>query len=218
MAKQVKLAAKIRSEVGRNAVKKVKSQGSVPAVIYAHNQTPVSLQVTVSDLDTLLAHAVGEHVLVDLEIAGEANRLAIIQEVQRHPVTQALLHVDFHGISANETIEASIPVEAVGEPIGVKAGGILEQLARSLTIKCLPQNLPEIINVDVSAMKIGDSIHIKNVVLPEGVTAVETDLTLFMVAEPTVIAEPEAPVAAEAAAAEGPEVIKEKKPAAEEKK
>jgi large subunit ribosomal protein L25 len=87
MAKQVKLAAKIRSEVGRNAVKKVKSQGSVPAVIYAHNQTPVSLQVTVSDLDTLLAHAVGEHVLVDLEIAGGTNRLAIIQEVQRHPVT-----------------------------------------------------------------------------------------------------------------------------------
>jgi large subunit ribosomal protein L25 len=218
MAKQVKLAAKIRSEVGRNAVKKVKSQGSVPAVIYAHNQTPVSLQVTVSDLDTLLAHAVGEHVLVDLEIAGGTNRLAIIQEVQRHPVTQALLHVDFHGISANETIEASIPVEAVGEPIGVKAGGILEQLARSLTIKCLPQNLPEIINVDVSAMKIGDSIHIKNVVLPEGVTAVDTDVTLFMVAEPTVIAEPEAPAAAEAAAAAGPEVIKEKKPAAEEKK
>jgi large subunit ribosomal protein L25 len=128
------------------------------------------------------------------------------------------LHVDFHGISANETIEASIPVEAVGEPIGVKAGGILEQLARSLTIKCLPQNLPEIINVDVSAMKIGDSIHIKNVVLPEGVTAVDTDVTLFMVAEPTVIAEPEAPAAAEAAAAAGPEVIKEKKPDAEEKK
>lgn len=221
MAKQVKLAAKIRSEVGRTAVKKVKSQGSVPAVIYAHNQTPVSLQVTLSDLDTLLAHAVGEHVLVDLEIPGEANRLAIIQEVQRHPVTQALLHVDFHGISANEKIEANIPVEAVGEAIGVKsAGGILEQLVRSLDIKCLPQDLPEIINVDVSALNIGDSIHIKNVVLPEGVTAVDTDITLFMVAEPTVIAEPEAPVAAAAAegAAAGPEVIKEKKPAAEEKK
>lgn len=217
MAKQVKLAAQIRSEVGRTAVKKVKSQGSVPAVIYAHNQTPVSLQVKARDLDTLLAHAVGEHVLVDLEIAGEANRLAIIQEVQHHPVTQAVLHVDFHGISANEKIEASIPVEAVGESIGVKsAGGILEQLARSISIKCLPQDLPEIITVDVSALKVGDSIHIKNVVLPEGVTAVETDLTIFMVAEPTVAAEPVAPVAAEAAA--GPEVIKEKKPAAEEKK
>ena len=213
MAKQVKLTAQIRSEVGRTAVKKVKSQGSVPAVIYAHNETPVSLQVKARDLDTLLAHAVGEHVLVDLEIEGQANRLAIIQEVQHHPVTQALLHVDFHGVSANEKIEAIVPVEPVGEAVGVKSfGGLLEQLVREISIKCLPQDLPEVIKVDVSALKIGDSIHIKDVVLPEGVTAVDTDATIFMVAEPTVAVE--APVAAAAA----PEVIKEKKPAAEEKK
>jgi len=215
MAKQVKLAAQIRSETGRTAVKKIKSQGFVPAVIYAHNETPVTLQVNERDIDTLLSHAVGEHLLVDLEIAGGANRLAIIQEVQHHPVTQAVLHVDFHGVSANEEIESSIPVEAVGEPIGVKSfGGILEQLVRTVTIKCLPQDLPESINVDVSAMKIGDSLHIKDIQLPAGVTAVDTDVTVFLVAEPNVAAE--APAATEAPAA--PEVIKEKKPAAEEKK
>jgi len=213
MAKQVKLAAQIRSEVGRIAVKKVKSQGFIPAVIYAHNQTPMSLQVKARDLDTLLSHAVGEHVLVDLEIAGEANRLAIIQEVQHHPVTQTVLHVDFHGVSANEKIEAIVPVEAVGESVGVKSfGGLLEQFAREITIKCLPQDLPEVITVDISAMKIGDSIHTKDLILPEGVTAVDTDMTIFMIAEPTVAIE------APAAAAAGPEVIKEKKPAAEEKK
>jgi len=214
MAKQVKLAAQVRSETGRTAVNKIKSQGFVPAVIYAHNEKPVSLQVGARDIDTLLSHAVGEHLLVELEIAGGANRLAIIQEVQHHPVTQAVLHVDFHGVSADEEIESSIPVEAVGESVGVKSfGGILEQLVRQITIKCLPKDLPEVINVDVSALKVGDSLHVKDLPLPAGVTAVDTDVTVFLVAEPNVAAE--AP-ATEAAAA--PEVIKEKKPAAEEKK
>ncbi|MEI6561271.1 MAG: 50S ribosomal protein L25 [Verrucomicrobiota bacterium] len=214
MAKQVKLAAQVRSETGRIAVNKIKSQGFVPAVIYAHNETPVSLKVGARDIDTLLSHAVGEHLLVELEISGGANRLAIIQEVQHHPVTQAVLHVDFHGVSADEEIESSIPVEAVGESVGVKSfGGILEQLVRQITIKCLPKDLPEVINVDVSALKVGDSLHVKDLSLPAGVTAVDTDVTVFLVAEPNVAAE--AP-ATEAAAA--PEVIKEKKPAAEEKK
>ena len=214
MAKQVKLTAQVRSETGRTAVKKIKGQGFVPAVIYSHNETPVSLQVGARDIDTLLSHAVGEHLLVELEIAGGTNRLAIIQEVQHHPVTQAVLHVDFHGVSANEEIESSVPVEAVGEPVGVKSfGGILEQLVRQITIKCLPKDLPEVINVDVSEMKVGDSLHVKDLQLPAGVTAEEPDVTVFMVAEPNVAAE--AP-AAEAPAA--PEVIKEKKPAAEEKK
>ena len=214
MAKQVKLAAQARSETGRTAVNKIKSQGFVPAVIYAHNETPVSLQIGARDIDTLLSHAVGEHLLVELEIAGGANRLAIIQEVQHHPVTQAVLHVDFHGVSADEEIESSIPVEAVGESVGVKSfGGILEQLARQINIKCLPKDLPEVINVDISALKVGDSLHVKDLPLPAGVTAVDTDVTVFLVAEPNVAAE--APAAAAAAA---PEVIKEKKPAAEEKK
>lgn len=213
MAKQVKLAAQIRSEVGRTAVKKVKNLGFVPAVIYAHNEAPVALQVNARDVNTLLAHAVGEHVLVDLEIAGGTNRMAIIQEVQHHPVTQKVLHVDFHGVSANEKIESSIPVEPVGESVGVKSfGGILEQLARSITIKCLPQDLPEVLNVDISALKIGDAIHIKDLQLPAGVVAVDDkDVTVFLIGEPKVAAE------APAGEAKAPEVIKEKKPAEEKK-
>lgn len=215
MAKQVKLAAQTRSEVGRNAVKKIKSQGFVPAVIYSHHETPVSLKVNERDISTLLAHAAGEHFLVDLEVAGGASRMAIIQEVQHHPVTQKILHVDFHGVSANETIESSIPVEPVGEANGVKNfGGILEQLLRSVTLKSLPQDLPTIVTVDVSALNVGESIHVKDLVLPAGVTAVDdADVTVFLVAEPNVAIE--AP-AGEAQAT--PEVIKEKKPAAEEKK
>ena len=214
MSKQVKLAAQTRSEVGRTAVKKIKAQGFVPAVIYSHHVEPVSLKVTERDIDTLLAHAVGEHVLVDLEIAGAANQLALIQEVQHHPVTQRILHVDFHGVSANEEIEASIPVEPQGESIGVKSyGGILEQLHRELAIRCLPKDLPEYIEVDITALNVGQSIHVKDIKLPPGVTAVDDgDVTVFLVAEPNVAVE------AAADAPTAPEVIKEKKPAAEEKK
>ena len=216
MAKQVKLAVQPRSEVGRSAVKKIKSEGFVPAVIYSHNQAPISLKVKERDIATLLSHTVGEHVLVDLEISG-ASQMALIQEVQHHPVTQQILHVDFQGVSANEEIESTIPVEAVGEALGVKSyGGILEQLHRALAIRCLPRDLPEIINVDVTALNVGESIHVKDIKLPPGVTAVDDeDVTVFLVAEPTVAAE--APVEAAAPAA-GPEVIKEKKPAAAEEK
>jgi len=220
MAKQVKLAAQTRSETGRTAVKKIKAQGFVPAVIYAHNEAPVSLKVTASDVATLLAHAAGEHFLVDLQISGADNRLALLQEVQRHPVTQAVQHVDFHGVNANEAIESAVMVEAVGEATGVKnSGGMLEQLARTITVSCLPQDLPEVITADVSALAIGDSLHVSDLKLPAGVKIIEEPETaLFIVTEPTVAPEPEvAPAAAEGAAA-GPEVIKEKKPAAEEAK
>ncbi len=215
MAKQVKLAAQPRSEVGRAAVKKIKSQGFVPAVIYSHRETPVHLKVVEREISTILAHAAGEHFLVDLDIAGApAGQMAIVQEVQHHPVTQKILHIDFHGVSANEEIESSIPVEPVGESVGVKSyGGILEQLLRSINIKSLPKDLPEIINVDVSGLNIGESIHVKDLQLPAGVSATDDgDVTVFLVAEPNVAAE------APAAAAAAPEVIKEKKPAGEEKK
>ena len=167
------------------------------------------------EIETILAHAAGEHFLVDLDIAG-ASQLALIQEVQHHPVTQKVLHVDFHGVSANEELESSIPIEPIGEALGVKSfGGILEQLMRSMSIKCLPKDLPEIINVDVTALNIGDSLHVKDIVLPAGVAAVDdADVTVFLVAEPNVAVEPTATAEAPTA----PEVIKEKKPAAEEKK
>ena len=215
MAKQLKLAAQTRMGVGKSAVKKIKSQGFVPAVIYSHHEKPVSLQVSEREIETILAHAAGEHFLVDLDIAG-ASQLALIQEVQHHPVTQKVLHVDFHGVSANEELESSIPIEPIGEALGVKSfGGILEQLMRSMSIKCLPKDLPEIINVDVTALNIGDSLHVKDIVLPAGVAAVDdADVTVFLVAEPNVAVEPTATAEAPTA----PEVIKEKKPAAEEKK
>lgn len=221
MAKQVKLSARPRSESGRNSVKQVRARGSVPAVIYGSKDKPANLEVSRREIEALLSHAVGENILVDLEIeegGKKTNRLSLIQEVQHHPIRREILHVDFHAVSLTEKITADIVVESFGEPDGVKNfGGLLEQSVRSVSIKCLPQDLPEIIRVDVSALKIGDSIHVRDLPLPQGVEVDDdADLTVFIVAEPAVAEEPAA-----AAAPEAPEVIKEKKPeapAAEEKK
>ncbi|MFA7345780.1 MAG: 50S ribosomal protein L25 [Terrimicrobiaceae bacterium] len=211
MAKQVKLSARPRPEGGRNAVKQVRARGGVPAVIYGSQDKPANIEVSKRDIEALLSHAVGENILVELEIeenGKKANRLSLIQEVQHHPLRGEVLHVDFHAVSMTEKISADIVVEAFGEADGVKNfGGLLEQSMRSVTIKCLPQNLPEIIRVDVSALKIGDSIHVRDLHLPAGVEAGEDpDLTVFIVAEPAVAEEPVV-----AAAPATPEVIKEKK-------
>ena len=210
MAKQVKLSASRRSGTGRSAVRKIKAQGAVPAVIYGGKQQPEPLQVSKRDISLMLSHASGENILVELEIEGEkTSRLALVQEVQHSPVGGDVLHVDFHAVSMDEMIEADVPLEPVGTAEGVKTfGGLLEQSLRSLEIECLPKDLPDIISVDVSHLNIGDAIHVREIPLPEGVkTRISPDLTVFSVLAPTVEEEPTAAV--EAAA--GPEVITEKK-------
>ena len=212
MAKQVKLKAEPRANVGRAAVRKLKTRGFIPAVIYGGKDKPQPLQVAIRDINAMMSHASGENVLVELEIAGEkSSRTALVQEVQHSPVGGEIRHVDFHAISMDETIQAEVPLEPIGTANGVKNfGGLLEQSLRVLTIECLPRDLPDRITVDVSALNIGDSIHVRDIQLPSGVTAkVQTDLTAFSVVAPIVEEEPA--VAAAEAAAVGPEVITEKK-------
>ncbi len=215
MAKQVKLKAERRSDTGRSAARKLKGRGIVPAVIYGAKDKPQPLQVSARDINAMLSHASGENFLVELEIDGEkSNRMALVQEVQHSPVGGDILHVDFHAISMDEKIHAEVPLETIGVANGVKNfGGLLEQSLRSLPVECLPSDLPDRVIVDVSAMNIGDSIHVRDIQLPSGVTArVPPDLTALSVLAPAV-EEEAVPVAAEAAA--GPEVITEKKPEGE---
>ncbi len=210
MAKQVKLTATRRSGLGRSAVRKIKAQGSVPAVIYGGKTQPEPLQVAKRDISNLLSHASGENILVELEIDGDSGgRLALIQEVQHSPLGGDILHVDFHAVSMDEMIEADVPLEPTGIAEGVKTfGGLLEQNVRSLEIECLPRDLPDVIIVDVSHLNIGDSIHVREIKLPGGVTtSVPPDLTAFSVLAPTVEEAPAATVEAPTA----PEVITAKK-------
>src|SRR5204863_1513404 len=211
MAKQVKLKAQPRTDVGRSAARKLRARGLIPAIIYGGNNKPQPLQVAAREINAMMSHASGENVLVELEIAGQdSSRTALVQEVQHSPVGGEIRHVDFHAISMDQKIQAEVPLEPTGTAVGVKTfGGLLEQSLRALAIECLPGDLPDRITVDVSQLNIGDSIHVRDIQLPSGVTPkVQTDLTAFSVIAP--IVEEEAPVA-EAEAAAGPEVITEKK-------
>ncbi len=211
MAKQLKISAQTRTGIGRSAVNEIKKQGLVPAVVYGGKDTPQPLALNSREIHNLLSHATSEHLLVDLEIndgGTKTNRLALIQEVQHHPLKRTVLHVDFHAVKADEKLHAEIPVVTVGEPAGVKNfGGILEISLHSLEVECLPKDLPELIRIDVSALNVGEAIHVKQIQLPEGVSLrADGDLTVVRVAAPKVEIEPTAAVAV----AE-PEVLKEKK-------
>ncbi len=190
MAKQIKLSAQTRTHAGRTAVKKIKAQGFVPAVIYGGTEGALNLQLASREIFKVLSHATGEHLLVDLEIADGAqvtNRLALIQEVQHHAVKRTILHVDFHAVDPNKKLHAAVTIETLGESVGVKNGGILELNLHSIEVECLPLDLPEAIVIDVSALEIDQAIHIKDLVLPAGVTARGNgDLTVMHVVAPKV--------------------------------
>lgn len=215
MSNQVSLKVTRRTALGRNAVKKVKAAEAVPAILYGGSVEPQPLQVEKRAIDTLLSHAVGENILVNLEIeegGKSAGRLALINEVQHHPVNRAVLHVDFKAVSIDEALVAEVVIESVGEAAGVKTGGgLLEQSLRSIEVECLPKDLPEIIQVDVSALGLSQSLHVSGLPQLPGVKYLaDPELTVFLVSEPKTSDAAETP--AEAGATE-PEVINEKKPA-----
>jgi large subunit ribosomal protein L25 len=209
MATQVKLSAQRREGLGRSAVKKLKAAGHVPAIIYGAKDKPEPLQVSKREFSALLSHAAGENILIELEVEGSPNRLAMVQEVQHAPIGGDVLHIDFHAVSMDEVIEADVPLEPTGTANGVKNfGGLLEQSLRTLSIECLPRDLPDVITVDVSTLNIGDGIHVRDIQLPNGVTTrIPADLMAFSVMAPTVAEEP----AAGAAPTAAPEVITAKK-------
>ena len=187
MSKQIKLSAQTRSGAGRTEVKKLRAQGKVPAVIYGSSQSALNLQLGAREVVDALKHATGEQVLVELEIhdgGSTSSKLALIQEVQHHPVRQTILHVDFHAVAADEMLHAHVTVETHGEPVGVKTyGGRLELLLHSIEVECLPKDLPEVIRLDVTAMKVGDAVHLRDLNLPAGVAfRGDGDLTVLRIA------------------------------------
>ncbi|MGC1479488.1 MAG: 50S ribosomal protein L25 [Chthoniobacterales bacterium] len=215
MSKQVKLAALPRAESGRNAVKQVRQRGAIPANLYGRGVAPANLEVNRKEVERLLSHAASEHVLVELEIGGDSsrNQLSIIQEVQHHPVSRDILHVDLLSVSATEEITAEVPIEPEGDAVGVKqGGGVLQQLTQAIEVTCLPKDLPDTIRYDVTDLEIGVPVHVSDLKLPNGVTTTaDDDLAIFLIAEPKVAEETE-----DEATPAAPEVISEKKADEEE--
>ena len=208
--KSVPLNAFVRSVDGRAEVKKLRDAGRVPAVIYGRQTKPENLELVGREMSDLINHSVSENILVDLAV-DKKTRLALVQDVQHHPLSGKVLHVDFHEVSENELVTVMVPVETTGEPAGVKTGGgVLEHILFKLKVRALPKNLPEQILIDVSALEIGKSIHIGEIKAPEGVEILgKKTAPVVAVAMPKTEVE-EAP--AEGAAAPGEvEMIKEKK-------
>ncbi len=221
--KSLKLKANPRTQTRRKGSKALRSAGRIPANIYGKSIAPQNLEVDSEAFVELIHSAHSEIVLVDLEVSGDANsRLALVQDVQHHPLSGEVLHVDFHEVKSDEFITIRIPVEATGEAEGVKSGGgTLEHVLQKLRVTALPKDLPEQILVDVSALAVGQAIQIGQIQAPAGVTILgDKHLRVFAVSAP--VTEAEAAPAAEGAEAKQPEMIKEKKeeaaPAAAAKK
>lgn len=168
----VPLSAETRSVLGRNQMKKVRAKGRIPGVLYGRGSEPAVIDISEKDFEHLVHHSVSENVLVDLNVGGNTpgSHLALIQEVEHHPLSGKVLHVDFHKVSADEKVTVVVPIETIGESVGVKtSGGTLEHVLFRTKVRALPKDLPAVISVDVTAFEAGHILHLGEIPLPEGV-------------------------------------------------
>jgi len=214
------VALREEAEIGKSS--KVRRSGFVPAVVYGGEKKALSLKIDRGRLIKFMhAHHGGENIVITLRIASGKKveeRSVLVSEIQKHPVNDDILHIDFHEISLTERIEVKVPIEAKGESIGVKQDeGVLEQVLWEVEVECLPTRIPEKLEVDITAMKIGDNVHVKDLKAPEGVE-IKHDLESVILS--VVPPRKEEPVPEEAVEGEGeptePEVIKKEKKAEEE--
>jgi large subunit ribosomal protein L25 len=205
---QAKLAAESRQDMGKGVARKLRAAGRVPAVMYGHGEQTRSLSLDAHELKILFSKVHWENTLITLDIAGESVS-TLVREVQTHAFKGDVLHVDFYQIHANEKLEVEVPIRMHGTPAGAKLGGILAHTINDLLVRCLPGNIPNHIDVDVSHLGMNESIHVRDLPLPDGVESViDGDRTVCIVNPPSVAAEGAAPV--EGATTE-PEVIKNAK-------
>jgi large subunit ribosomal protein L25 len=218
--KSVPLKAYPRTQVRRGEVKKLRTSGRVPAVIYGRQAKPQNLEVSAKEFGDLIHHSASENLLVDLSVENDARakRLALVQEIQHYPLDGKVLHVDFHEVAENEKVTVNVPVETVGEAAGVKnSGGVLEHILFKLKVRSLPKDLPEQIIIDVSSLELGKAIHIGEIKLSDGVEILgDKNIPVVSVAMPRTEEEEAAAVEGEPVAAGDVEMIKEKKEEGEE--
>ena len=200
-----------RDKCGTRHVRRLRKQGMVPGIIYGHGEAPLAVAVNEHELGIAIHH--GER-LLELDIEGAGRENVLVKEVQYDHIQKDVLHVDLARVRLDERVEVTVPIVLRGTPAGAADGGVLAQVVSEVAIDCLVVAIPEEVRVPISAMKIGDVLHMKDLPLPEGVKLVSAPE--LIVASVAVIVEEAAPVeGAEAAAAE-PELVRERKPAEEE--
>ena len=211
---KVILKARVRTETGKKVAKDLRAKGIIPANVYRGNTGALSLQVPVDDLAEALQTKAGENVLITLKISGGESavkdKTVLVKEIQREPVKSGILHVDFNEISLTETLKINVPLASKGEPIGVKVdGGMLEHIMWEVQVECLPTDIPEKIEVNASNLKMGESLHIKDIVVPDGVKILNDPELIIMIVKAPKVEVPKEEVAVEGAAE--PELIRKKK-------
>ena len=189
------IAARVRKNKGKGAARKLRKNNQIPAIFYGPKTEPVMLAVDYSELKGIMKRGSGENIVIDLQVQsdqGTETRKAMLKDLLMDPVKDTFLHADFYEISMDKKITVGVPIRLVNTPVGATDGGILQHIRRELTISCMPGKLIDFLDLDVSGLDIGDSLHIRDIELPEGITTAEEDhLTVAIVAAPTVTPEAE---------------------------
>jgi large subunit ribosomal protein L25 len=214
--KEIILEAQERPLGTKGAIHTMRRTGRVPGIAYGDKETPITLSVDEKSVQSILHSEGGRNALISLKI-GATSHPVLIKEIQRHPITRALRHMDFQRVSLKKQIEAKVPLHVKGEAPGVKlGGGVLEHLVRDIRVRCLPTEIPASIDVDISKLELNQAIRAKDLVLPKGVEilmdaeSVIVHVIAVHIVEETV-ATPEAAATAAGATAAEPEVIKKGK-------
>jgi len=211
------IKAQRRDKTGKNNSYRLRGNGWIPAILYGHNVPPIPLSINAMDFNALLQPAgrsTGEHILHKISIEDQPDmqeKNIMIKEIQRDPITNKILHVDFYAVRMDEKIIVPVRLNIIGKAPGVQKGGILQQILREIKIKCFPADIPTVFEVDVSTLEIGQSLHVSDLAIsPRYEIHEDAAAPVVSVIAPTVVKE-EAPVAEEAPEAAAPAA--EKKPA-----
>ncbi|MEJ2216435.1 MAG: 50S ribosomal protein L25/general stress protein Ctc [Gemmatimonadota bacterium] len=210
MTETVTLKALPRKERGKGPARRMRRDGRIPAVVYGRNEETRSLSIDAHEFDNLMRHVSLENTLIDLSIKGKRGKIrALVGEVQVNPVKAEVLHVDFLQIQAGQKVHVQVPIRLEGAAEGVKEGGVLQHVLHEVEVRCSSDAIPEEFTVDVSALVIGDSIHISDMAFPDGVEVqVDEDRTVCLVAAPRVlVTEEEEEEAAELEEGMEPELV-----------
>jgi large subunit ribosomal protein L25 len=211
---QLQIKATPRQRVAKGDNRRLRREGQVPAVIYGGQQEPQSVAVNDHEIELILRGARHSNAVFQLAMSDGQTAQTIIRDLQRHPVTTHIIHIDFQRVDLANEIEVAVAVHATGAiPVGVKNGGILEHVLREVTVRCKPLDVPKFLQADLSALEMNHSFHVSDLKLPEGIAVQEeSDTALFTILPP----KGEEVAAAEPAAAE-PAVVTKKKAEATEK-
>lgn len=172
---QRELLVKVRNNTGKGVARKLRGEGLIPAIFYGHKSEPMALSLNPTELKKIINSESGRNTLITLKFEGkkEKERVALLKDLQLTPLKRTYLHADLYEVLMDEKITARVPIHFVGKAVGVKEGGIEQHSRREIDVRCLPGNLPDFVEADVTNLAIGDSLHVKDLKLSEGIEVLD---------------------------------------------